>query len=69
MHPATTWDIARQRIEEARASAARWRLAAGVRPLRSEPSPLRVALGAGIARLGIVIAGGRTAALGGCREA
>jgi hypothetical protein len=54
MNPQMIEQVARQRLDEARAEAARWAL---LRQLRSGPHPVRVAVGVALIKLGHWVAG------------
>jgi len=54
MNPQLVEQVARQRLEEARAEAARWAL---LRQLRPAPRPVRVAVGLALIKLGHWVAG------------
>jgi hypothetical protein len=54
MNPQLAEQVARHRLEEARAEAARWAL---LRELRPAPRPVRVVVGIALIRLGHWVAG------------
>lgn len=54
MNPQMVEEVARQRLDEARAEAARWAL---LRALRPAPHPVRVAIGVALIKLGHRVAG------------
>jgi len=54
MNPQLVEQVARQRLEEARAEAARWAL---LRQLRPAPRPVRVAVGLALIKLGHWVVG------------